>query len=120
MTMVNSNALAIIVKSSVSELVVQQTSGASGSGRKADSNGGSPEARRLFERRRTMAWDAACERRRIAGYRKRWRDEVGPMLRCVRPRPLRFGRGSGFSFERLVFAEVGNAQSEWIDRNQCV
>src|SRR5260370_1328449 len=42
------------------------------------------------------------------------------MLRCVRPRPLRFARGSGFSFESLVFEEVGNGQSEWIDRNQFV
>src|SRR6266478_2687305 len=49
-----------------------------------------------------------------------WRGEVGPMLLCVRPRPLRFACGLGFSFECLVFAEVGNAQSEWIDRNQFV
>src|ERR1700680_1486441 len=61
MTMVNSSALAIIVNSSASVMVFPQTFCASGSGRKAGSNGGSPEARRLFQRQETVSWNVAGE-----------------------------------------------------------
>src|ERR1700680_2263798 len=120
MTMVNSSALAIIVNSSVSLRVFPETLCVSGSGRKAGSNGGSPEARRLFQRQKTVSWDVAHERRKVVRYERRWRGEVGPILRCVRPRPLRFACGLGFSFERLIFAEVGDGQSERVDGDQFV
>src|SRR6266853_6531628 len=120
MTMVNSSALAIIVNSSVSVRVFPQTLCASGSGRKAGSNGGSPEARRLFQGQKPVSWDVARERRKVERQRRRWRGEVGPMLRYVRPRPLRFACGLGFSFERLVFAEVGDGHSQRIDGDQFV
>src|SRR5260370_20074675 len=120
MTMVNSNALAIIVNSSALVRVPPQTLGGSGSGRKAGSNGGSPEARRLFQRQKTVGWDMARERRRIVVQKKLWRGEVGPMLRCVRLRPLRFAWVLGFSFECLILPEVGDGHSERVDGNQFV
>src|SRR5271168_2904892 len=120
MTMVNSSALAIIVNSSVSVRVFPQTLCVSGSGRKAGSNGGPPEARLGCPRTRTSRWDVASMGRKLSLRGLAWRAEVGPMLRCVRPRPLRFARGLGFSFERLVLAEVGDRHSEWVDRNQFV
>src|SRR6266851_5372657 len=120
MTMVNSSALAIIVNSSVSVRVFQQTSSVSGSGRKAGSNGGSPEARLGYPGARTSGSDVVCVRRKLSWRGIAWCAEVGPMLRCVQPRPLRFACGPGFSFERLVFAEVGNGHSERVDRNQFV
>src|SRR5208282_3265505 len=118
--MVNSSALAIIVNSSVSVRVFRQTLCVSGSGRKAGSNGGPPEARLGCPRTRTSRWDVASMGRKLSLRGLAWRAEVGPMLRCVRPRPLRFARGLGFSFERLVLAEVGDGHSEWVDRNQFV
>ena len=42
------------------------------------------------------------------------------MLRSVRPRPLGFAFGPGFSFEGLVFAEVGDGHSQRIDGDQFV
>src|SRR5271169_2761474 len=120
MTMVNSSALAIIVNSSVSLRVFPQTFSASRSGRKAGSNGGPPEVRLAYPGVRTSGWDVAWVGRKLSLRGLAWRAEVGPMLRCVRPRPLRFARGLGFSFERLVLAEVGDGHSEWVDRNQFV
>ena len=49
-----------------------------------------------------------------------WRGEVGPRLRCVRPRPLRCACGPGFSFECLIFTEVGDGHAEWVDRDQFI
>src|SRR5260370_14683144 len=120
MTMVNSSALAIIVNSSVSVRVFPQTFAASRSGRKAGSNGGPPEARLGYPGVRTSGWDVAWVGRKLSWRRPAWRAEVGPMLRCVRPRPLRFARGLGFSFERLIFAEVGDGHSERIHTDQFV
>src|SRR5271156_1079842 len=120
MKMVNSSALAIIVNSSVSVRVFPHTFSAFGGGRKAGSNGGPPEARLGYPGVKTSGWDVAWVGRKLSWRGLAWRAEVGPMLRCVRPRPLRFGRGLGFSFERLVFAVVGNGHSERVDRNQFV
>src|SRR5208282_4805118 len=108
MTMVNSSALAIIVNSSVSVRVFPQTLCVSGSGRKAGSNGDPPEARLGYPGARTSRWGAAGVGRKLSWRGLAWCAEVGPMLPCVRPRPLRFARGLRFSFERLVFAEVGD------------
>src|SRR5271156_1440111 len=120
MTMVNSSALAIIVNSTVSLRVFLETLCVSGSGRKAGSNGRPPEVRLGCPRTRTSRWDVAWVGRKLSSRGPAWRAEVGPMLRCVRPRPLRFARGLGFSFERLIFAEVGDGHSERIDRDQFV
>src|SRR5260370_14705206 len=120
MAVVNSSALAIIVNSSISGRVLQTKSGVPGSGRKAGSNGGSPEARRLFQRQKTVGWDVARERRRVVVQKKLWRGEVGPVLRCVRPRPLRFALVLAFSLECVVLPEVGDGHSERVDGNQFV
>src|SRR5216683_1810551 len=106
MTIVKRTALAIIVNSSDFGRVFQKTSSVPGSGWKAGSNGGSPEVRRLFQRQETVSWDVARERRIVVEQRRVWRTEVGPMLRCVRPRPPEFRCVFGFSFECLVFAEA--------------
>src|ERR1700675_2136041 len=120
MTMVNSSALAIIVNSSVSVKVSPQTLCVSRSGREAGSNGGPPEARLGYPGVRTSGWDVTWAGTKLSWRGLAWRAEVGPMSRCVRPRPLRFARGLRFSFERLVFAEVGDGHSERVDRNQFV
>src|SRR5580704_10843779 len=120
MTMVKSSALAIIVNSTVPLRVFLETLCVSGRGRKAGSNGGPPEARLGCPRTRTSRWDVASVGRKLSSRGLAWRAEVGPMLSCVRPRPLRFARGLGFSFERLVLAEVGDGHSEWVNRNQFV
>src|ERR1700675_1983872 len=66
MTMVNSSALAIIVNSSVSVRVFPQTFSVSGSGRKAGSNGGPPEACLGYPSARTSRWDVACVGRKLS------------------------------------------------------
>src|SRR5580693_6802968 len=118
--MVNSRAFAIIVNSLVSPMVFPQPFGDSGSGRKAGRKGGPREVRRLFRWQRPVSWDVAAVRSRASASGRRWRAEVGTTLPCVRPRPLGFACGPGFSFERLVFAEVGDGHSERVDRNQFV
>src|ERR1700723_2715062 len=67
-----------------------------------------------------MRWDVAAGRSKAGATGRRWRAEVGTSVPCVRPRPLRFAYGPGFSFERLVFAEIGDGHSERVDRNQFV
>src|ERR1700684_3128434 len=114
MTMVNSSALAIIVNSSVSVRVFPQTFSASRSGRKAGNNEGPPEARLGYPGARTSRWDVASAGRKLSFRGLAWRAEVGPMLRCVRPRPLRLACGLGFSFEGLFFLEVGKGISQRI------
>src|SRR5271155_1054117 len=120
MTMVKSSALAIIVNSTVYLRVFLEILCVSGSGQEAGSNGGRPEARLGCPRTRMSRWDVASVGRKLSLRGLSWRAELGPMLRCVRPRPLRFARGLGFSFERLVLAEVGDGHSERVDRNQFV
>src|SRR6202041_463861 len=97
-----------------------QTFCASGSGWKAGRKGGPREVRRLFRWQKPVSWDAAAVRSRASASGRRWHAEVGTTLPCVRPRPLGFACGRGFSFERLVFAEVGDGHSERVDRNQFV
>jgi hypothetical protein len=76
--------------------------------------------RRLFQWQKPVSWDVAAVRSRASASGRRWRAEVGTTLPCVRPRPLGFPCGHGFSFERLIFAEVGDGHSEGVDRNQFV
>ena len=91
-----------------------------GAGGKPGSNGGPPEARRLFRWQSGRGWDCgAAGGARADSEGQRWRAEVGPSCRCP-PATSWFACGLGFSFECLVFAEVGDGHSERIDRNQFV
>src|ERR1700722_16212798 len=118
--MVNRRAFGIIGNSSLSGTVFQQPFLGLGSGRKTQRKGGPPEARRLFERQKPVSRDVAAVRSGAQGSGRRWRAEVGPTLRSVRPRPHRFGSGPVFSFERLIFAEVGDGDAEGVNRNQFI
>src|SRR5580700_11119541 len=120
MTMVNSRAFAIIVNSPASVRVFPPTFRASGSGGKAGRKGGPREVRRLFQWQKPVSWDVAAVRSRASASGRRWRAEVVTTLPCVRPRSLGFACGPGFSFECLVFAEVGNGDAERVDRNEFV
>src|SRR5580704_7465344 len=120
MAMVNRSAFEIILKSSVFEKVFRQHNGFSGSERKAGRKGGPSEARRLFGWLKPVSGDVAVGRSTPAASGRRWRVEVGPSVPCVRPRPLRFAFGRGFSFEGLILAEVGDGHSQRIDGDQFV
>ena len=76
--------------------------------------------RRLFQWQKPASSDVAAGRSRASASGRRWRAEVGTTLPCVRPRPLGFACGPGFSFERLVFAEVSDGHSERVDWNELV
>ena len=91
-----------------------------GAGRQPESNGGPPAARLGCRGLRSMGRDVAHVGRRTTEGKEKWRAEVGPMLPGAGPRPLRFELGSGTSFERLVFAEIGDGHAERIDRDQFV
>src|SRR5579863_3226518 len=120
MAMVNKSAFAIIVKSSVFVKVFPRENGVSESGRKAGRKGGPSETRRLFGWRKPVSGDVAVGRSTAAASGRRWRAEVGPSVPCVRPRPLWFAFGRGFSFEGLVLAEVRDGHSQRIDGDQFV
>src|ERR1700677_4585503 len=118
--MVNRRAFAIIVNSSLSGTVFQQPFLGLGSGRKTQRKGGPPEARRWFQRQKPVSRDLAAVRSSALGSGRRWRAEVGPTLRSVRPRLRCFGLRPAFSFEGLVFTEVGDGDAEGVNRNQFI
>src|SRR3984957_20750923 len=118
--MVNRRAFGIIGNSSLSGTVFQQPFLGLGSGRKTQRKGGPPEARRLFERQKPVSRDLAAVRSGAHGSGRRWRAEVGPTVRSVRRRPHRLGLRRAFSFESLIFAEVGDGDAEGVDRNQLI
>src|SRR5271156_5792044 len=91
-----------------------------GAGRQPESNGGPSEARLGYPGARTIEWAVACAKRKCFGKRWAWRAEVGPMLRGAGPRPLPLRFQGQYSFERLVFAEIGDGHSEGVDGNQFV
>jgi hypothetical protein len=76
--------------------------------------------RRLFQWRKPSSWDVAVARRGSPASSQLWRAEIGPTLPRVRPRPFEVAQQREFSFECLIFAEVGDGHSEGIDRNQFV
>ena len=62
----------------------------------------------------------ATERSLIEPSAPNWRAEVEPTLRNVRPRAALVPCVNARSFESLIFAEVGNCHSEWVDGNEFV
>ena len=76
--------------------------------------------RRLFQWQKPVSWDVAARKSTAAAAGRRWLAEVGTTLPCVRPRPLGFACGLGFSFERLIFAEVSDGHPERVDGNEFV
>jgi hypothetical protein len=67
-----------------------------------------------------MGRDVAHVARRTTDGREKWRAEVGPTLRGAGPQPPRLGFGGEISFERLVFPEVRNRESQRVDGNQFI
>ena len=67
-----------------------------------------------------MRKDAASVGRGSTERREKWRAEVGPMLPGAGPRPLLLGLARGRSFERLVFPEVRDSESQRIDGDQFI
>src|SRR3981189_440476 len=84
------------------------------------SNRGSPDACRLFGGRKTVGRAVWRWRKVTTRERTRWRAEVGPRLPGGRPRLLWLLASAKGSFERLVFAEVGNRETQRIDGDQLV
>src|ERR1700693_4068634 len=91
-----------------------------GAGRQPASNGGPPAARLGYRGLRSMGRDMVHVGRRTTNGREKWRPEVGPMLPGAGLPPLRSDSQSGNSFERLVFAEIGNSHAKRIDGDQFV
>src|SRR5580692_6273883 len=121
MAMVMSKTLAIIGSLRETQSCLFHDSSLSlGAGRQPESNGGPPAARLGYPEPRSMGRAVAQVGRRTTGGREKWRAEVGPMLPGAGPRPLRSGLGRESSFERLVFAEIGDRHPERIDRYQFV
>src|SRR6267154_4651073 len=67
-----------------------------------------------------MRKDAAHAGRGATEGREKWRAEVGPMLPGAVPRLLRLEVGRETSFERLVFPEVSDRESQWVDGDQFI
>jgi hypothetical protein len=74
----------------------------------------------LSEGRKTVGQDAAPRSSKTDRSGRNWRAEVEPTLRSVRQRPIGVPHSQGFSFERLVFAEVGDGHSERVDGDEFV
>src|SRR6266852_3623487 len=121
MAMVMSKTLAIIgnLRETYSCLFRDSPSSL-GAGRQPESNGGPPAARLGCQGPRSTGRDVAHVGRRSKGEREKWRAEVGPMLPGAGPRALPSRLGGESSFERLVFAEIGDGHPERIDRDQFV
>src|SRR5216684_1574211 len=68
----------------------------------------------------TVGWAVRRWRQVTTRGRKKWRAEVGPRLPGGRPRLLWLPSSAKDSFERLVFAEVGNREAQRIDGDQFV
>src|ERR1700687_441857 len=73
------------------DLVFPETRCVSGTGRKAVSDGGPPEARLGWQRARSIAWAVAHVGAKRIRKRRMRRAEVGPILPGDCPRALRFG-----------------------------
>src|ERR1700693_1023943 len=89
-------------------------------GGKPESTGGPPEARLVCRGRGSIGTAVAWIGSKADWLRGAWRAEGGPRMRGVRPRLLFLTRGEVFSFEGLVLAEIGDAQSQGVDRNKFV
>src|SRR6266481_6108541 len=70
--------------------------------------------------RRTVGWAVRRWRKETTRGRQKWRAEVGPRLPGGRPRLLELPSSAKDSFERLVFAEVGNREAQRVDGDQFV
>src|SRR5712692_6023949 len=70
--------------------------------------------------RGTVGWAVRRWSEVTTRWRKKGRAEVGPRLPGGRPRLLWLPSSAKDSFERLVFAEVGNRKTQRIDGDQFV
>src|SRR3981189_619585 len=69
----------------------------------------------LFEGRKTVGWAVQRWRKATTRRRKSGGARVGPRMPGGRPRVLSLPASAKGSFERLVFAEVGNRETQRID-----
>src|SRR2546430_2458669 len=83
------------------------------------SSRGSPDACRLFGGRRTVGWAVVTAGRTVEELRRRWRAEVGPRLPGGCPLLLSL-HAAWSSFERLIFAEVGDRKPQRVNGDQFV
>src|SRR6267143_6856399 len=90
------------------------------SGRESAATEALPGACRLIEGRKTVGWEMRRWRKETTRGGKKWRAEVGPRLPGGRPRLLWLPSCAKGSFEGLVFAEVGNRETQRIDGDQLV
>src|SRR5260370_40538026 len=121
MATVRNNALAIILNlSKIPGRFLRDLPISEGAGRRPEGNGGPPAARLGCRAPRSMGRDVAHVVRRPTEGREKWRAEVGPVLPGAGPRPLLPGFVQRPSFECLVFPEVGNRESEWVDGDQFI